>query len=183
MSRTCVPFSVGDISAFARSLRTQLAALDRTPGHVELLHMLARAAGHRNFQALRAMAAAFRQLESRYSLAEPVDPSQVLRLSRFFDASGRLASWPAKASLQSACLWVIWSRLPAGRTLTEDELNRELRASHLFGDHALLRRELCNHQRLSRTADGREYRRVEVQPPQEALALIRQMGRSQDGFR
>jgi hypothetical protein len=56
MSRTPLPLHVGDVCAFARSLGRQLADLERTPGHVELLNMLARASGHRNFQHLRATA-------------------------------------------------------------------------------------------------------------------------------
>lgn len=56
MTRTPLPYSAGDISALARSLRTQLAARQGMPGHVELLNMLAKAAGHRNFQHFRAQA-------------------------------------------------------------------------------------------------------------------------------
>jgi hypothetical protein len=100
---------------------------------------------------------------------------QIQKLLRYFDAQGRLSSWPAKSSLQAICLWILWSKLPPRLTLTENELNQQIRANHLFGDHALLRRELCNHDLLTRTADGREYRRVERQPSPEALALIRQL--------
>jgi hypothetical protein len=46
----------------------------------------------------------------------------------------------------------------------------------------LLRRELCDHDLLTRTADGRQYRRVERPPSPEALALIRHLAaHSQDG--
>jgi hypothetical protein len=45
MSRLVFPFYANDISELARSLRSQLAACDHTPGHVELLNMLARAEG------------------------------------------------------------------------------------------------------------------------------------------
>ena len=36
MTRSVFPFYAGDISELARSLRSQLAACDHTPGHVEL---------------------------------------------------------------------------------------------------------------------------------------------------
>ena len=184
MSRTYIPFSTGDISSLARSLKEQLAASDRQPGHVELLNMLARAIGHRNFQSLRAQQAARDRLEARESRPEPVDLVQVQRLARYFDRQGRLSSWPARSGLQAACLWVLWSKLPPGHTFTEDELNRQIRANHLFGDHALLRRELCDLGLLSRTADGRQYRRVERKPPRESLALIRHLAaRSGNGGR
>jgi hypothetical protein len=84
MSRKCIPFSAGDVSALARSLRSQLTTVARIPSHLELLNLLARDAG----------------------------------------------------------LWVLWSRLPAREQLTEEQLNRHLRANHLFSDHALLRRYL-----------------------------------------
>ena len=64
--------------------------------------------------------------------------------------------------------------------LPEEELNRLLRAAHLFGDHALLRRELCDRGLVARTKDGREYRRVERQPSPEARELIRHLSARED---
>jgi len=43
---------------------------------------------------------------------------------------------------------------------------------HGGGDHAILRRSLCDGGLVSRTRDGRVYRRVERRPPPEAAALI-----------
>jgi hypothetical protein len=168
VSRILIPFAVGDISALARSLRDQLSELNHLPGHVEMLHMLARAAGHRNFQSYRAAL-------SPAEPVQPVEPALIQRLARYFDAAGRLVSWPAKTSLQDPCLWVLWSQLPARETLTELELNALLRARHLFGDHALLRRELCDRGLLARTPDGRAYRRVERPPTAEARALLQRL--------
>jgi hypothetical protein len=69
-------------------------------------------------------------------------------------------------------LWVLWSKLPPRQVLSEDEINGILKANHGFRDHALLRRLLCDAGMVARTADGREYRRVERQPTPEAVALI-----------
>lgn len=170
MSRTLLPLFAADISAFARSLRGQLADCQRTPGHLELLNMLARSAGWRNFQHLRAQLAAREQLDT--PLPAPVDYVQVRRLMRFFDAQGRLLRWPSKFSQRGPCLWVLWSRIPPRRTLSEQQVNELLLANHLFGDQALLRRELCDRGLLARSADCREYRRIERRPPPEACALI-----------
>jgi hypothetical protein len=175
MSRSSIPFSTQDISALARSLREQLGDRDSAPGQVELLNMLARTAGYRNFQSLRAQAAAHDLLSRPQPLAKPIDYEQVNRLARLFDAKGILANWPSKASLREICVWVLWSRLPAKLSMTEDQFNRHIRANHSFGDHALLRRQLCDLGLVSRTADGRDYRRVERQPSAEALALIRHL--------
>jgi hypothetical protein len=139
--------------------------------------MLARANGYRNFQHYRAQLAAQDRLESRLPAPEPecVDLVRIKRLLRMFDSEGRLARWPSKRSQQELCLWVIWSKLPVRQVLTEKEINLLLNGNHLFGDHALLRRWLCDYGMMNRTRDGREYRRVEKRPPAEALELIRQL--------
>jgi hypothetical protein len=140
-----------------------------------MLNMLARSIGHRNFQSLRAQDEDAVE-EQAPAAAPPVDPAHVRRMARFFDSQERLMSWPARAEYRAACLWVIWSKLPAGGDITEDDLNRQIRANHLFCDHALLRRELCDRGMLARTADGRCYHRVEQQPSADGLALIRLLG-------
>lgn len=53
MSRTALSLPVRDVSAFAKALSRQLCSLGRSPGHLELLNMLARSAGFQNFQHLR----------------------------------------------------------------------------------------------------------------------------------
>ena len=175
MSRTHIRFSADDISAVARSLRNQLSRADHPPGHLEMLNMLARTIGYRNFQAFRAQNESA-GIEAPTAVPEPpIDPVEIQKITRFFDSQGRLASWPARADFRAACLWVLWSKLPAGSHITEDDLNRRIRANHLFGDHALLRRELCDRGMLARTADGRSYHRVEQKPSAKGLALIRRL--------
>ena len=173
MSRISIPFSANDISALARSLRSRIEQHDSTPGHVELLNILARSAGHRNFQSLRAQFLAQTQLDTPPLSPVTVDSVRVRQAARYFDSEGRLSSSPAKPTLQCICLWALWSKLPPGVVIAEADLNRYIRTNHLFGDHALLRRELCNQGLLSRTADGREYRRVERPPSPEGLTLLR----------
>ncbi|HYC04514.1 MAG TPA: DUF2087 domain-containing protein [Azospirillaceae bacterium] len=174
MSRSIFPYHAADISAVAKSLRQQIGSADQPPGHVEMLNMLARAAGFRNFQHFRADQEARAALEAPPA-PEPVDHVQVRRLAGHFDDGGRLLRWPSKYSQQVPCLWVLWSRIEARRPYTEAEINEPIRDNHLFGDHAILRRELVNHGLLERTPDGRVYRRVEREPPAEARALIRHL--------
>lgn len=179
MTRSALPFHTPDISALARSLHGQLAG-NPAPGHVEMLNMLARAGGYRNFQHFRAQSAARDRLDAPAvppHPPEPVDYVKVRRLLRFFDDAGRLIRWPPKRSYQELCLWVLWSKLPARRVFNELEVNGLLKPLHLFGDHALLRRWLCDYGMMTRTVDGGEYRRVEQKPPADAAALIRQLGR------
>ncbi len=176
MSRTTLPFHANDISAVARSLRQQLAGREAAPGHVELLNMLARSIGHRNFQHLRAQLSAHERLNAPPAPeAEPIDYRRIERLARCYDARSRLQRWPRKRSEQLIALWVLWSRLPVREELSETQVNERLQALHGFGDHALLRRELFDLGLMERTRDGRVYRRVEQPMPADALALLRHL--------
>src|SRR3569832_172034 len=110
MSRSTFPFYASDISSLARSLHNQLTVCDHTPGHVELLNMLARAVGSRNFQHFRAQVVAQKKLLGREEVAAPVDYVELQRLSRYFDVNGRCLRWPTKLKDQEPCLWVLWSK-------------------------------------------------------------------------
>jgi hypothetical protein len=70
----------------------------------------------------------------------------------------------------------MWSRLPAGEVFTEREISEMLADWHSFGDHALLRRGMVDARLVSRTVDGREYRRIEQRPPSELSPLLRRIG-------
>ncbi len=139
--------------------------------------MLARSAGFRNFQHLRAQTEARDRLVAPEAASPEIDFVEIGRMARFFDAKGRLTQWPAKSSHRINCLWVFWSRIPAREVLNEYALNKLLQAGHLFGDPALLRRELYDNRLVSRTPDCREYRRIERKPPPEALAFIHHLER------
>ena len=180
MSRETFPFFVDDISALAKAVRGNLPDAEATPGHVEMLNILARAAGCRNFQHFRANAKAQARLDASEAPAAPpevVDYARLRRLLRHFDADGRLVRWPAKWSERQVVLWFMWSRLPARRVMTEGQVNVCLEACHTFGDAALLRRMLCDGGLLARTPDCREYRRVEARPEATGRELIRRLGR------
>jgi len=178
MTRPVFPFYANDISALARSLHTQISDLGHLPGHLEMLNILARAVGSRNFQHFRAQVVAEKRLMSPAEQPKPVDYSQLQTLKRYFDVNGRLLRWPAKFSHQEPCLWVLWSKLPTRKILSEREVNDLLLENHRFEDPALLRRELKERKMVTRTVDGREYRRLERRPTPEALALIRLLGES-----
>lgn len=173
MSRDTLPFIAPDMSALAKMLGRELGHIDGKPGHVQLLNMLARGAGYRNFQHFRAACMAEERLAEPPSAPEPVDHALVERVSGHFDAEGRLKRWPSRYGHQSLALWVLWSRLGAGTVYDEFGISAVIRNNHLFGDHALIRRAMIDVGLIVRTIDGREYRRVERKPPGDALALIR----------
>jgi hypothetical protein len=180
MSRTLIPLSVGDTSSFTKSLRIQLAEHGGLPSHLELLNMLARAAGHGNFQNLRATVVTTDNEELPAPQARMIEPEPdrrlVERIGRCFDSTGRLMRWPSRRTDQITALWVLWSVFPSARNLSEPEVNAFLRDRHLFGDHALLRRELCDLGLLSRTPSGSVYRRIERPIPLDVATVARQFG-------
>ena len=175
MPRTDVPLHAADISRFAKSLARELKQThelaQRPPGHVELLNMLARAAGFRNYQSLKARPAAAAPIPAPAPAAVLTDTA--VRALRQFDGHGRLLRWPIKYSVQRLMLWGLWMRFDARRRYSEREVNDILNAWHGFGDHCTLRRELVNHQLLGRRSDGSEYRKLPRRPEPEAMALMR----------
>lgn len=171
MSRSAFPLVIADISAFSRALRDELAKRDALPGHVETLNLVCRAAGYRNYQS-------FRAATPETPLPAPVDRELVARVARHFDAEGRMLRWPARLGQANLCLWVLWSRIPADTSFTEREISDLLKRWHTFGDHALLRRALYDGKHLSRTVDGRDYRRIEQKPPAELRPLLALISRA-----
>lgn len=173
MTKTTIPYAAEDVSALARHLSKALAARSEPPGHVEMLNILAQAAGARNFQHFRAQAVAATRL-AETPVSEPgVDHVLVDRVAGHFDEQGRLIRWPTRPGHQDLALWPIWTAIPAGQTYTEIEISRLIQTRHLFGDPAILRRSMVAAGLLSRTLDCRDYRRLEQGPSANGLALIR----------
>ena len=197
MTRTALPYSAPDLSALARLL--ERALLDhqvthgRLPGHVEMMNLLARGAGHRNLQALQAAVAQAPAAAAapvaiaadawidapeiadpavQPALAAPVLSAHAKKALEQFDAAGRLEHWPPKLSVQRLVMWVLWTRFDARRVYTEAEVNKILKGWHTYGDHVTLRRELINHRLMTRKSDCSEYRKLALEPGDEARALL-----------
>lgn len=169
---------IADLSAFAKSLRKQIEALPDRPSHVEMLNLLTRAAGYRNYQHFRSVTQSAELLKDWSLKLDPEsvpDEDRVLKASRHFDGSRRLIRWPGRRGLQELCLWFLWSKIPADTKLTEREIGDLLNRLHLFGDAALLRRELFDFGLVHRTRDGRQYRRIEKKPPAGLGLLLRRI--------
>ena len=164
MSRSPIPLVIADVSAFATALRRGWPA--SPPGQTEALMLVARAAGYRNHQHLRA--------ENPAAPApDAAAAARVAEALRAFDAEGVMHRWPRKTSVQRLCLLWFWSRLPGRTDLSEPQVNAILQTGARFGDHALLRRSLIDHKLVKRTPDGRVYRRIEAQPSAEERSLLR----------
>ena len=193
MTRTALPYSAPDLSALARTLERalddHLVTHQRLPGHVEMMNLLARAAGQRNLQAYQAAAAqrpatpapAHAWFDAPDLAEAPAAPAaeapplstHAKKALEHFDHAGRLERWPLKLSVQRLAMWVLWTRFDSRRVYTEAQVNHVLKAWHLYGDHATLRRELVNHQLLARKSDCSEYRKLPVDPDDEVRALLK----------
>ena len=177
MPRTLTPLLAPDLSAFARALGKSLvqrhAAGQPLPGHVELLNLIARAAGHRNVQALKAAAVAAPAPAPAASRPVAALSDNARKALALFDDQGRLERWPVKFSVQQLIMWVLWTRFEARRPYTEPEVNAILKQAQTYGDHVTLRRELINHRLMTRLSDCSEYRKLPARPDDEARALLK----------
>ena len=173
MSRDLLPLQTADLSAFARALAAQLSAAPHPPGHQTLLNMLARAAGHRNIQGLKAARTASPVARRAVAPAAPLPMTETARKALAqFDASGVMVRWPQKHAVQRLALWVLWTRFEPKRVYTHQQVNQLLNAWHAYGDPATLRRELIGMALISRKPDCSEYRKLPNRPSEEVRALI-----------
>ena len=187
-----IALHIADVSAFARSIVQALKARQplkpEPPGQVELLNLIARTQGHRNWQSLRQAPppAALPQADagalSPSAVASPTpgaatSPAAALsdnarKALGQFDAQGRLLRWPVKFSVQKLVMWWLWTHFDAKRIYTEREVNAILKATIIGSDHVTLRRELINHRLMARKSDCREYRKLPARPDGETRALL-----------
>jgi hypothetical protein len=191
-ARLRTPLLVPDLTAFAKSLRTQLAARllhrEGPPGHVEMLNLVARAAGHRNVQALQAAARLQAAAQPDETVAvrwhgprDPLLTPTADRVLRNVDTQGRLLRWPHKRAEQVLALWCVWMAFDGKRRYSEREVNEVINGRHAFGDHCLLRREMVEAALLARTPGGEQYRKLPARPSDEAAALLRAVRRRTQG--
>lgn len=183
-SREIVPLVAADVSTFCKNLRQQFAVAGlAAPGHVALLNMLAKSAGYRNYQMLKARPPAPAPAPAAVPPAEKAPgaialprgsavPVPMRKLLACFDTQGRLLRWPNKFAAQQLAIWALWSRLPAQRELSEKQVNAYLNRFHVYGDPATLRRELVNARLLWRTIDCRVYRKEARRPNEETRQFL-----------
>lgn len=179
--RDNVPLFAADISTFCKTLRGQLdSAGHAPPSHVALLNMLARSAGFRNFQALKANptpqpATVAPPEAAPVPIVLPRDTNatpQLRKLLACFDTDGRLTRMPLKFAAQQLALWAMWVRFPAQREMNERDVNEILNRFHTFGDPATLRREMVTAGMLWRTQDCSRYRKEPAKPTPEAKQFL-----------
>ena len=80
-----------------------------------------------------------------------------LEIGRLLAKQSRLKAMPHAAKAKRAALLYLTEKFAVGRDYNEREVNETLQAWHTFGDHARLRRELCDAGLLRRLDDGSRY--------------------------
>lgn len=163
MSRDVISLTIDDLSQFCKSLR---AELPQAPGHAQMLGLVAKAAGYRNYQHLRA----------RNTPKPPANRKQVDRALRCFDARGLFEVWPARTGIQHLCCWAVWAGLPAREVMNERQISACIDEHCAMRDAARIRRTLVEMKLLERNRDGSVYQRLERPLPPEAEALIAALG-------
>jgi len=164
MSRSPIPLFIEDISSFATAMRQNWPA--EAPSHTATLALIARAAGYRNHQHLKANA-------EQDSALDKAAEKRIKDALRVFSEDGMMIRWPQKTSLQRLCMVWFWSRLPGRIDLSEKDVNAILKEGEAFGDHVLLRRSLIDHKLVKRSIDGRIYRKIEQRPSLEERQFLR----------
>lgn len=184
-----IPLYVENLSTLAKALREQFEPFAKAatmPSHVQLLNWLARAAGHRNYQALRAAASTQPVLPPAGAVPPTFDATLTAHAAKAltqFDGRGRLTRWPHKFAVQRVALWALWQRFDARRTYSEREVNTLLNTWATYGDHATLRRELVNMKLLARKPDCSEYWKEPQRANDEVRAFLRALReRAQEGL-
>ncbi len=186
MTRLLVPLATPDVSAFGKTLKNSLdqrhAAGKAPPSHLELLNLLSRAVGLRNFATLKKAALATPPTAPGGSpvaarKGDAMDLSTLSATARKallqFDDAGRLVRLPNKLSVQQMTMWALWTQFAAHRRYTEKEVNAISNAFHTFGDQATLRRELVNMKLLGRKSDCSEYWKEPQRPGPEVQSFLR----------
>ena len=169
MTRPLLSVQVDDLSDFARRLRRELTTHAAVPGHLGLMNMIARSAGYRNLQHLRAGA----QIPPAPPAATAAPPvKEVAQVLRHFGPEGKLARWPARTAQQHLALWAVWARLPKGPLGDERAFTARLKTVIAMDDPAILRRTMVQRGLIARDARGLSYARIEQPPPPEARALL-----------
>ena len=162
MPRDTISITISDLSTFTKTQRNSLIKQYTLPGHASMLTLVSKAAGYDSFQHLKA---------AKPSIQPEPQDKKLQKALKVFE-NGIMTRWPNQTAIQGLCLWVFWAALPARTDLSEKDINTLVKSGHSFGDHALLRRSLLDHKLVTRTADGKIYRRIEQAPPPEARILL-----------
>jgi hypothetical protein len=88
---------------------------------------------------------------------QDMGPDELQKYRYLLSNDLKVKRWPKKSFEKRFVLEYLQSKFARETRLTEKEVNAVIQQWHLFGDHALLRREMFERGLMNRTRDGREY--------------------------
>jgi len=159
-----VSLFIDDLSQYSKTL-SKLWPADK-PSHLELLNLLAKSAGFKNYQHLKD--------GHTETASKPLGP-HVKRWLRLFNSDQQALRWPSKQQDRLAIVWTIAHRLPTFSGWTEKEVNNAIMPLIQFQDHVAIRRELIELGILGRTNDGRKYWRASFEAPEIFHGLLAEL--------
>ncbi len=80
-----------------------------------------------------------------------------VNIQRYIDNEGKIILWPSKPARKMAVLEYLVAKFEKEKKYSEKEVSELLNQHHIFGDAALLRREMVGRKLLDRTKDCRAY--------------------------
>lgn len=83
-------------------------------------------------------------------------------LRGILDKDGKLRVWPAKPEKKKLAVQFVSEKFEFEKDYTEKEVNEIIKSAITFGDHQLLRRELCDRKLLARTPNGIKYWKIKL---------------------
>lgn len=161
MSKQTTHLLIEDLSQAAKYLANHWP--QTKPSHLQLLNLMAKAAGKQNYQQLKA---------EQVPLAPALSKTSRRQL-RQYHVNGQPNRWPSKRSDQQAMVWMVYMQLPNFTDISEQDVNAHLKACIHFSDYVLLRRELVSAGLLGRTQDGSRYWLIERPLPQRYHELAK----------
>lgn len=171
MPKENISINIPDVSGFAKAIKKEIDQKSGNLSHVEILNIIARTSGHKNFQQLRQNSIT---PQENIDFNEDIEKAQknLNKLKRYLNENFQVKTLPSKLSQQELIIYYIWEFIDENKVFSEIELNKYLNRFHTFGDSALLRRYMFEYGLLSRSKDCLDYKKLKPEIPKPIIKII-----------
>ena len=133
MTKEVFPFGVPDISALAKHIKKEIDD-NQTPSHLEVLNILARGAGFKNFQ--------YMCIYAHITLSIDKVLENLEKIKNYFNKKSGITTIFSKLLLQNLVIHYIWERLEDYKKWCKIEINQKLNMLYSVVDVTMS----CSHQ-------------------------------------
>lgn len=172
MPKEYISINIPDISGFAKLLKKEIDTKNGNLSHVEILNIIARICGNKNFQQLRASTIPNSEVPNMVLEDEEKANANLKKLKRYLNENFQVKTLPSKLSQQELIIYYIWAFIEKNKIFNEIELNKYLNKFHTFGDCALLRRYMFEYGLLSRSKDCSDYKKLFPKIPKSMFKIV-----------